>query len=319
MENRNFASAIVCTFNEEKHIQTCVQSIVESDPRIREVIIVDDNSTDQTGQKVLELHDSRIKFYTKRGKNNIRGKNASIFIGAKLARYDNLLMIDADTCIVKISQMIDMLIDGADLVGGIISIKEDGRLLAHCEAVEYNVAIRKTRPLLFREIKYINTVSGAFFGIKKRRIVENRIPNSVVGEDMYLTQKGIIQKWNIQLSDSEAITYAIPNLRALFIQRCRWVYGCWTVVHATGRTVPLIEMSTIWYRTLAIVTGIYVCSLFTVHYFELTAVILTLYFVDEYYETRSIKDAFLMMIYRQINFVSALLFPIFGRKWKVLR
>lgn len=319
MENGNFVSAVVCTFNEEKHIQECVRSIIESDSRIGEVIIVDDNSTDQTRQKVLEMQDYRIKFYIKNGKNEIKGKNASIFIGAKLARYENLIMIDADTYIVKVSQMIDMLVNGADLVGGIISIREDGRLLAHCEAVEYNIAIRKARPLLFREIKYINTISGAFYGIKKKRIIENEVPGSVVGEDMYLTQKGIIQKWNIQLSEGEAITYAIPSLRALFIQRCRWIYGCWTVIHATGRKVPLIEMSITWYRTMAIIIGVYTCSLFTIHDLELSTVALVVYFLDEYFETHSIKDALLMMLYRQINFISAVLFPIFGRKWKVLR
>ena len=40
-----------------------------------------------------------------------------------------VLMIDADTRVIKTSSMIDMLLEGADLVGGVISIKEDGRLL----------------------------------------------------------------------------------------------------------------------------------------------------------------------------------------------
>lgn len=115
-------------------------------------------------------------------------KNASISIGAKLAKYDNLIVIDADTYIIKISTMIDMLINGADLVGGIISIIEDGRLLAHCEAMEYEVSIRRSRLWLFKEISYINTVSGAFFGIKKKRLIENRVPHSVKPQHMpYLT------------------------------------------------------------------------------------------------------------------------------------
>lgn len=86
VKNRNFVSAIVCTFNEEKHIQTCVRSILESDSRIKEVIIVDDNSTDQTGKKVLELHDSRIKFYIKYGKNEIRGKKCLDLYRCKISK-----------------------------------------------------------------------------------------------------------------------------------------------------------------------------------------------------------------------------------------
>lgn len=319
MTSENFVSAIVCTFNEEKCIQLNVRSILESDPRIQEVIIVDDNSTDKTKQKVLELHDRRIKFFAKQGKNKIRGKNTSIFVGAKLASYENLLMIDADTRVIKTSSMIDMLLEGADLVGGVISIKEDGRLLSHCEAIEYYISIQKARPWLLKKFHYINNVSGAFFGIKRKRLIENKVPNSVVGEDMYITQIGIIQKWDIRLSDSEVITYAIPNIKALFIQRCRWIYGYWTIINATGRKVPLIEMSTIWYRTLVTIAGIYAGSQFTVHYFILTFIVLALYFINEYYKVRSVIDSLLMMIYRQINFVSALFFLIFGRNWRVLR
>ena len=96
--------------------------------------------------------------------------------------------------------MIDMLLEGADLVGGVISIKEDGRLLSHCEAIEYYISIQKARPWLLKKFHYINNVSGAFFGIKRKRLIENKVPNSVVGEDMYITQIGIIQKWDIRLS-----------------------------------------------------------------------------------------------------------------------
>jgi len=315
---KEYVSAIVCTYNEEKCIRQCIASLLASDPRIAELIVVDDNSTDATRTRVEELQDRRIKFVIK-GKELNRGKNDSLWIGAHHATYQNLLILDADTKTKSTTDMIDRLQSGTDLVGGIIDIISDESYLARCEAAEYRISIRKARPWLFRKFGYINNISGAFFGIKKARLLEKRIPASVIGEDFYLTQIAIRNGWKIDLSNSVVETYATPGIKALFIQRCRWVNGFYSVILNTKRFVPLVEMITVYYRTLATVAALIFGIALTGHFWLLTIIVLYLYFLNEYYHTKSIRASLEMMLYRQINFISAICFPLFGRKWRVIR
>jgi cellulose synthase/poly-beta-1,6-N-acetylglucosamine synthase-like glycosyltransferase len=313
-------SAIICTYNEEKRIKDTIISLLKSDARIGEIIIVDDNSTDKTKEISLGVSD-KVRFFVKpkTGKNSAKGKNSSIYLGGLLAHYENLLMLDADVTVEKTSTMIDDLEEGADLVGGIISIVENGSTLSRLEAIEYRIAIKSARPWLYTKLNYLNNVSGAFFGIKRENLINNRIPDYVCGEDFYMTQLGITKNWNIKLSDSEVSTYATPNTKALFIQRCRWVYGFYTVLRATGRKTPLIELVTTYYRTATILAGFTLGVNHTLHWLMLTLIVLGVYFANELYRVGNVKDTLYMMIYRQINFASSLLFMVYGRKWKVIR
>ncbi len=297
----------------------CISTLLDSDSRIDDVIVVDDHSQDATKLIVEGLHDPRVRFFEK-PPGYVRGKNDSIYLGAMLARNEDLIMLDADTKVKSVSHMIDLLQGGADLVGGIIDvIAEDGKFISRCEALEYDVSIRRARPWLFRNFGYLNNVSGAFFGIKQKRLLENRIPNNVVGEDFYLTQIGIIQKWKIALSESHLQTYATPGFRALFIQRCRWVNGFYTIMRETGRYTPLIEMTTIYYRSMVTAIGLLFGLGLTAHFWILTFSVLLLYFLNEYRFTRSFRKSLEMMAYRQINFAAALLFFKYGRTWRVIR
>lgn len=311
-------SAVICTYNEEKYIQKCIKSLLDSDNRINDVIVIDDHSIDSTKEKVKELNDPRVRFYTKFKKFK-RGKNDSIKLGALFAHNENILMLDADIKIIDTSDMIDKLINGAELVGGIIDVNTtNGKFLSRCEACEYDLSIRHARRWLFKKFKYLNNISGAFFGIKRNKILEIEIPHYVIGEDFYITQIAIINKWKIDLSTSYVETFPTPNFKALFIQRCRWVYGFYTVLYATKRKIPLIEYTTIYYRTIITILFIISGSI-TLHFWFLSIFVLILYFLFEYIRIKNVRRSIEMMVYRQINFIASLLFLIYGKKWKVLR
>lgn len=312
-------SAIICTYNECKNVEKCIKSVLQSDPRINEILVIDDCSTDGTVDIVRALNDPRVTAYCKDYSIHCRGKNDSIWYGANLATNEHILIFDCDTIVTNTKDVIDKLLAGADLVGTIIEVIPTHTLLSRCEQLEYDIGIRIARPYLLRKFNYINNVSGAGFGIKREHILNNRIPANVKGEDMALTQICLNQGRRIALSNSVVKTYATPNLKALFIQRNRWVSGYWSVMKFTGRYVPLIESITIYYRTLVTLLLLVTFSTITSHFILLTLITLLLYFLNEYRFVKDVKMTLCMLLYRQINFISALTFWKYGRTWTVIR
>lgn len=114
-------SIIVPAFNEHRTIGQVLQRIAELDlPVAREVIVVDDGSTDETlraAQTEADRHDFiRVVRMARNG-----GKGAAIRHGATLASGDILVIQDADNEVDPgeyVQMLVPMLRDGADVVYG---------------------------------------------------------------------------------------------------------------------------------------------------------------------------------------------------------
>ena len=88
-------TVVIPARDEEANLAVLLASLLESEPKPREVIVVDDCSTDNTnsvassfGVKVITLTSSEPEW---------RGKNWACHRGALAATYDTLLFLDADT------------------------------------------------------------------------------------------------------------------------------------------------------------------------------------------------------------------------------
>jgi glycosyltransferase involved in cell wall biosynthesis len=79
-------SVVIITFNEEKNIGRCIESVLEI---ADEILVVDSFSTDKTQQICLEYD---VKFITHPFEGYIEQKNYA----ASLATYDYVLSLDAD-------------------------------------------------------------------------------------------------------------------------------------------------------------------------------------------------------------------------------
>ena len=93
-------SVLIPARNEEENIKRCLLSLTKQDYKNIEIIVLNDNSTDNTGKIVAELSkkDSRIKLYNgKKLKKGWMGKNYACYQLAGYAKGDYLLFTDADT------------------------------------------------------------------------------------------------------------------------------------------------------------------------------------------------------------------------------
>jgi len=126
--NSNYrpVSVIICARNEAHNLRMNLTGILQQDHLAYEVIVVDDDSSDAT-QVVLEelsvIHTQLKSIKIKEEQKQFPGKKGALAIGIAAAKYELLLMTDAD-CSVSSDQWIKkmtrpLLFDSTDMVLGI--------------------------------------------------------------------------------------------------------------------------------------------------------------------------------------------------------
>ncbi|MBF0353703.1 MAG: glycosyltransferase [Alphaproteobacteria bacterium] len=114
--DRGLVSIVLPTFNERENIETTINRIFLSIPAPVEVIIVDDNSPDQTWHFVSELKDERIVLIRRA---HTRGLASAFLRGIMEARGSIIGWMDADTCMPpeELPPMIEKLSDHDMVIG----------------------------------------------------------------------------------------------------------------------------------------------------------------------------------------------------------
>lgn len=88
-------SLIIPAYNEERYIARCLKSVIENAEGLDEVIVIDNNSTDNTGNLARSFPGVRVIKEEKKGPSHARQR------GMLEASGDVLVYLDADTYISK--------------------------------------------------------------------------------------------------------------------------------------------------------------------------------------------------------------------------
>lgn len=87
-------SVLVPAYNEEKTIRSAVQSIISSEYRDKEIIIINDGSTDNTEESIRDFIDAGTVIYIKKHNG---GKASALNMGMEAATGEVILYTDADS------------------------------------------------------------------------------------------------------------------------------------------------------------------------------------------------------------------------------
>jgi len=92
-------SIIIAARNEAQNIVKCLNSIIKNDfpSSDYEVLVIDDNSTDDTFEQVVSMHHSNINCL----KNPLEGKKTALTYGVEKASFEIILCTDADCILPK--------------------------------------------------------------------------------------------------------------------------------------------------------------------------------------------------------------------------
>jgi cellulose synthase/poly-beta-1,6-N-acetylglucosamine synthase-like glycosyltransferase len=222
-----FVTVLIPAFNEEKVIERAVATVLAStDVRI-EVIVIDDGSSDKTGETVTAAFgtDPRVRLLTLENGGKARALNK----GLELATGEIVIALDADTrfeptTIARLARWFDDASIGA--VAGNARVGNRVNLVTRWQALEY-ISAQNLERRAFARLSAITVVPGAVGAWRRAAIAQaGGYPADTLAEDQDLTIAIQRQGWRVTYDQyAVAWTEAPEGFRALAKQRFRWAYG----------------------------------------------------------------------------------------------
>lgn len=217
-------SIIIPAYNEEKVIRTTIESLLYTDYPDKEIILVDDGSTDKTLEIALQYKDKIKVVHKENG-----GKASALNLGLLYATSQIITVIDADTIIGPSSLKSiakSIMQQNVAAVAGNIKIRNKVNWLTWCQALEYLSGIQIMR----RGLDYfgaITIVPGALGAFKKEKLLEaGTYHKETLVEDFDATIKVLRSGMVVSASNSAtAYTQAPQTIRDFYKQRKRWYRG----------------------------------------------------------------------------------------------
>ncbi|HVV56331.1 MAG TPA: glycosyltransferase, partial [Mucilaginibacter sp.] len=220
-------SIIVPAYNEEITAIKTIQSLLQVDYPLFEIIFVDDGSKDKTYELVNASygHHPMVRVLTKPN----GGKASALNYALAHSRYEFAVCIDADTQLKRdaIHYLMECFTDeeiGA--VAGTVKVGNETNLITIWQSIEYITAQNMDRRA-FDLINSITVVPGAIGAFRKSAIFKaGGFTSDTLAEDCDLTMR-ILKQGFIIRNSAEAVAYteAPETLNALLKQRFRWSFG----------------------------------------------------------------------------------------------
>jgi cellulose synthase/poly-beta-1,6-N-acetylglucosamine synthase-like glycosyltransferase len=223
---------LVPAHNESVSIKRTIISILENNYPNKEIIIIDDHSSDDTFEQASEFAKKGLIRIIKR-KEGKGSKAAAINFGAVYATGDILMIMDGDTLIERnvlkqIAKYMDDPSVGA-VAGNVRILSGDNginNILTKCQSYEYVIAFELGRRV--RNILNILVIIPGAFGAFRKDLARKAglYDKDTITEDFDLTIK-VFKTGQKVLFISEAIAWTFcPNTwKGWYRQRLRWTHG----------------------------------------------------------------------------------------------
>jgi cellulose synthase/poly-beta-1,6-N-acetylglucosamine synthase-like glycosyltransferase len=218
-------SVLIPSYNEEKVIARTVETVIEATYPGKEVIVIDDGSSDRTLQIARSFGDRGVKVIHRPN----GGKASALNHGLMFARGEVIIIVDADSQVCK-NTLIDLVQPFRDpevgAVAGNIKVLNRGNWLTKCQALEYIASINIFRRAL-DVFGSVTVVPGALGAYRREILVGGGLydPDTLV-EDFDVTIKALKSGKVVQASNTAvAYTEAPQKIGELIKQRTRWYRG----------------------------------------------------------------------------------------------
>lgn len=224
--NPPLVSVIVPAYNEDKVIGACVASILASDYSQREIILVDDGSTDGTLEVMRGFEREPAVLVI--AKENA-GKASALNAGLERAAGEIIFFVDADG--VFAPDTITEMLKGfeTDRVGAVCGNDSPvnlDRLQTRLASLQTHVGTGFVRRAL-AVIQCLPIVSGNI-GAFRRSVLRQTGPfvEGFIGEDLELTWRVHKAGYRVAFQPTATVYAEVPStLRGLWRQRVRWSRG----------------------------------------------------------------------------------------------
>ncbi|HEY4479569.1 MAG TPA: glycosyltransferase family 2 protein, partial [Candidatus Paceibacterota bacterium] len=220
-------SVLIPAYNEEENIESTIKSVVFNDYQKKEIIVVDDGSTDSTARIVAHLAVVYSGIKLIRTPNN--GKATAIRIGMEVSTFDVCVIMDADTIFKKntISKLVARFWDRkVGAVAGKIATARSRSFIDVLQRIEYIVG-QNIDKMAFGGVNAINVVPGPVGAWRKSAVRSVGGPSQdTLVEDQDLTLALLEAGYRVEYEPRAiAFTETPHTFRDFLKQRFRWIYG----------------------------------------------------------------------------------------------
>jgi cellulose synthase/poly-beta-1,6-N-acetylglucosamine synthase-like glycosyltransferase len=249
------SSFIIACRNEISNLPTLLESIENQSFKPSEVIFVDDNSTDETYNFLLNY--SQKYNYIKVIKNTGKGKKSALIEASKIAQSEYLIFTDADCTLNKdylylahqylSNHNSDMLLGAVDIIDekGVFNIIEKIEFASLQAITAYTALIKNPimcngANLIVRRTKYLQYIDK----INK---------NIASGDDMFMLHAFKKNRESINyLYDANYIvkTKGTNSLKKFLLQRTRWA----------AKSINYTDLPTIFTAILVVLINLFIIS-----------------------------------------------------------
>ncbi len=215
---------IIPAYNEEGTISATIQSALDADYPIRQIIVVDDGSNDRT----LEIARQFEKFGVLVLHQENKGKGAALNNGIRHATGDLVTTLDSDSYIARdaLKKMAGFFNDNTvGAATSLVKVWNPANLLEWIQHVEYIFIVFSRRLLTF--VDSVNVTPGPLSVFKRSVLLEiGGYDEKNILEDQEIALRIQAHNYRIESStDAEVFTRVPNNLKKLVKQRARWNRG----------------------------------------------------------------------------------------------
>ena len=223
-------TVIMPAHNEGSCIVSTVESVLAADyPKPVEVIVVDDGSTDDTSDKVIEIvkRNRHVKLFN----TNHLGKARAVNYGVKNCSTEIVVMLDADSVLDKngLVRLAEPFIDSkVGAVSGIIRVVLNNNPLVWYQDFEY--VLSSMWRYIFDKMGCTYILPG--FCAFRRRALEDAcgFAFDTLSEDFDIGLKLRKAGWHILMTKSVMHTNVPQTVKGVALQRMRWGRGTFQVI-----------------------------------------------------------------------------------------
>ncbi|HEX9318833.1 MAG TPA: glycosyltransferase [Nitrososphaeraceae archaeon] len=246
-------SILIPAHNEGASIKKTIESILDNTYPNKELVIIDDHSTDDTFQQAYTYYKRGLIKLVQRGQG-VGSKSGAINFGMVFATGDVVLVMDGDTllertALAEVARF--MTVPNMAAVAGNVRILSGDNgvinLLTKCQSYEYIIAFELGRRIRLM-MKILVIIPGAFGAFRKTAVKKvGLFDKDTITEDFDLGIKIFKTGGRVEfVPNAVARTYCPNNWRAWMQQRIRWSHGQFRTLlkhrdAISGRTVyPLL-------------------------------------------------------------------------------
>lgn len=218
---------IIPVFNEEKTIADTIKHVFDIDYNIREVVVVNDCSTDNTFKILQDLRKKYPKLKILNHKKNA-GKAASLNDALKFIKTELVAVVDADSYPARNSLRQMSGFFNYNDVGAVtcpVYVRNANKFIEKLQAIEYKMIALARKMLDYVDAIYVTP--GPLAVYRKKALDEiNGFDEKNMTEDIEITWHLTDAGWKRRMCLSTSVSSTAPDkVKAWFRQRRRWNVG----------------------------------------------------------------------------------------------